>query len=60
VDGRYQNINHYLRISLILTMQKDLWEHDLLNLSLTDLDTRLREITSIHEQFWYLKQAQQK
>jgi hypothetical protein len=54
-DGKYKNRQHFLKVSLIIAMQKDVWEHELLQLSEEDLEERMFSISSEHEKVWQAK-----
>jgi hypothetical protein len=54
-DGQYNNRQHFLKVSLIIAMQKDIWERELLQLSDKDLEERMFSISSEHEKVWQAK-----
>jgi hypothetical protein len=54
-DGRYKNLGHYLKMVLVLAMQKDIWEQELLKLSEKELEDHMLNLSSKHEQLWESK-----
>jgi hypothetical protein len=48
----YLDQGHYLKISLVLTMERQMLEHELLQLSSDDLEARMIKTSSNHEVFW--------
>jgi hypothetical protein len=53
--ARYKNLGHYLKLVLVLAMQKDIWEHELLKLGEKELDDLMLSLSSKHEQLWESK-----
>ncbi|KAF1913877.1 hypothetical protein BDU57DRAFT_597130 [Ampelomyces quisqualis] len=48
----YIDQGHYLKISLVLAMERQLLEHELQQLSSQELEARMLKTSSIHEAFW--------
>jgi formyltetrahydrofolate hydrolase len=57
---QYKNLGHYLKISLVLTMQSYILEQELLKLSSKELEARMLSVSSNHEQLWEAEHARGK
>jgi hypothetical protein len=54
-DDQYKSRQHFLKVSLIIAMQTDIWERELLQLSEKALEERMFSISSEHEKVWQAK-----
>jgi hypothetical protein len=57
---QYKNLGHYLKISLVLTMQRYILERELLKFSEKELEERMLSVSSEHEQLWEAEHARGK
>jgi hypothetical protein len=58
--SQYKNLGHYLKVSLVLTMQSYILERELLKLSEKELEERMLSVSSKHELLWEAEQARGK